>query len=164
MAWYNETQAQAQRIIDREDRITTWVLQNLRPGMRVRFAGSRSNKGSAYWREVLEVVQLDRFAEAVYKNPDYVSFEADISFRPYGENREKYYEEYNRQQAEFRKIHPDDRSFIKIPRTVAQVKVVSKNVSANPRPHESVIVAENQAESLSEVFIDDKWVKAKDLK
>lgn len=161
---FKDNLEQAQKEIEKQDRLAGWVRDNLKPGMKVRFSGSRSNKGKDFWREVLEVRPVDRFDRVGYHNPDYVEFECDIGFSSSGPNYQRWMDEYNRQKEAFRKIHPDDRYALYVDRKVPVIYVTSKNVSARPRPHESTIVADNLADTLMEVEIDGVWVKARDLK
>lgn len=158
--WYKQTLEQAQKEVEKQDRLSAWVRDNLKPGMKVRFSGSRSNKGKNFWREVLEVRTTERIDQVGYPNPDYVEFEAEIRGGTYQERME----EYNRQKEAFRKIHPDDRPSLYISCLVPAIYVTSKNSSANPNPNASVIVADNIATSLMEVEINGVWVKARDLK
>lgn len=161
--YYKSSKEAAQKEIDKRDKILSWVRDNLQPGMKVRFSGSRSNKGKNYWREVLDVKITERLEQVGYPNPDYVDFEPDIPYSPYGVNKQKWVDEYTRQKEEFQKIHPDDRPYLYLTCSAPDVHVVSKNISATPRIHESTIVANNSAYFLMEVEIDGIWVKAKEL-
>lgn len=160
--YHFKTKEAAERAMDRELAVISWVQKNLKPGMKCRFQGSRSNTGENAWREVLDVRINPKASKLrkVYDNKDYVAFKYE---GPYRWGHPGFQEDYDAKKAEFRKIHPETESYFEISKEYYPTGVVSKNVKANEPEFASLVVVENDAVFLMEVEIDGVWVKTKDL-
>jgi len=155
----------AQKQADARDKLLTWIKDNIVVGSDVRFAGMRSTQsyGKEVYRKVVSIEESKYSDKITYHNPSYISFEIEDyipdfkKFRsywtdpPYKEAHEKYL-------AQGEEItHPYKYVFVKS----KNINIYSQNY--HPEKGAILVAATNDAQNISEVFIDGEWKKIKDI-
>jgi hypothetical protein len=145
----------AEKELEKYKTIYDYSISNLVPGLAVKFSGSRSNSNPRFLhREILEIKISKTWKKRVsYLNPEYVEFD-DKGFKWASP-------EYKRLSDEYMALPPINKALYLYLEGENIIEIVSKNVYSTDSYE--VVVATNSIETLSEIKIDNKWVKFKNI-